>query len=204
MSDSNFCHNCGRPIEAGARFCEGCGRSVQQTNAAPTQQSYYKLYAQPAATPDTAPMQPKSKKNVGASIVIILIGLFLLLIAIRLPILSLIGTETVGQVVAIDKIVDSNTSNMDYTYRISYIFIDDNKKSVESTFDMPRAYDFSKVPREGTMITIKYLSAWSRLNVPVDYNNSALGTVVMILLGIGLIILGATGKVSFSRRRYRR
>lgn len=128
----------------------------------------------------------------------------MLLLAIRLPVLNLIGTETVGQVVGIDRVVDSSTSSMDYTYRVSYVFIDDNGKSIETTFDMPRAYDFSKVPREGTMISIKYLSAWSRLNVPVDYNNSPLGAVVMILLGIGLIILGASGKVSFSRRKYRR
>lgn len=208
MSNTNYCHGCGRPLESNARFCESCGKPVLQQNTNPAQTASYdhQRYAQPG-TQLQAPMPgntPKRKKNVGASIVIILVGLFLFLLAIRLPILNVIGTETVGRVVGIDRVVDSNTSSMDYTYRVSYVFIDDDGKSIETTFDMPRAYDFSKVPREGTTISIKYLSAWSRLNVPVDYNNSPLGTVVMLLLGIGLIILGATGKVSLSRRKYRR
>ncbi len=208
MSNANYCHSCGRPLEANARFCEACGKPVlrQSTNMAQTASYDHQRYAQPVmqARPPIPGNAPERKKNIVASIVIILVGLFLLLLAIRLPMLNLIGTETVGQVVGIDRVVDSSTSSMDYTYRVSYVFIDDNGKSIETTFDMPRAYDFSKVPREGTMISIKYLSAWSRLNVPVDYNNSPLGAVVMILLGIGLIILGASGKVSFSRRKYRR
>lgn len=208
MSDSNFCHNCGRPLEAGARFCEGCGRPVQQSNTVPEQPVYYgqQKYNQPGAQtqPIPAGSKPKRKKNIGASIVIILIGLVLILIAVRLPLLSVFGTKTAGQVVDIEKVIDSNTSSMDYTYRVKYVFTDDDGKSIESSFEIPKAYDFSQVPREGTVISIQYLPAWSKLSVPTDYNNSPLGTIVMILLGIGLIILGATGKVSLSRTRYRR
>ena len=208
MNNTNYCHGCGRPLEADARFCEACGRPVLQPNTSQTQNASYdhQRYAQTNSQTQPAQTnnQSKSKKSIGTSIIVVFIGLLLLLLALRLPILNLIGTKTLGQVTNIRKVVDSNTSSMDFTYRVSYVFLDDDGKSINSSFDMAKDYDFSKVPREGKMITIRYLPAIPHFNAPTEYNNSGLGSFVMSIIGIGLIVLGATGKVSFSRRKYRK
>lgn len=205
MNNANFCHSCGRPLEIGAHFCEACGQPVQQQNA-PIQPAYYdqQRYEQPAVQPTQAAPQPKSKKNIGAAIIMVLLGLALLLIAVRLPLLSVIGTKTLAEVTDVRQVVDSNSSSMDYNYRINYVFLTDKGESIKSSFEMPKAYDFSKVPAKGKTISIRYLPVWPKLSTPTDYNNSALGTIFMAVLGVGIIILGATGKVSFSRNRYRR
>ncbi len=189
MSQTYFCYNCGKIVPKGAQFCSSCGAPI-------------------SSEPGNAPIQPltqnSQQQNVKRnsrriSIPAVILGILLLLFGLRIPILGLFGTSTSAVVTDTRQIVDSTSDKMDYNYSITYSYTDQNGKDHTSSYQMNKVYNSSSLPGINSTISVKYLPAVPFISVTSAQSNG-IGALILMGLGLLLIILGFSGKVSISMR----
>ncbi len=207
MSAARFCGNCGQPVTAGARFCEACGAAVEQ-NPEPAAPIYAPAppvypssppYQQPyvAAPSSTAPVKRGRRFNI-ASLIAILAGVMMLFFALRFPLLSLLGNETSALVTDTRQVINSNSDRMDYNYKISYSFQNDDGKKIQSSYQMNKVYNISDLPRVDSTIRVLYLPQLPQVNMPKNQPPSILAILGAGALGVVLIVLSLRGNISGS------
>lgn len=213
MSDARFCGNCGRPLAGGARFCEACGAAVEQNPAPavptappappvyPTPTSYQQPYV---ATPAPAAPARRARRFNVASLIAILVGVMMLFFALRFPLLSALGSEANALVTETRQVINSSSDRMDYNYKIFYSFQNEDGKKIQSSYQMNKVYNISKLPRVDSAIRVLYLPQLPQINMPKSQPPSVLATLAAGALGLVLIVLSIRGNISGSwgsRRR---
>ncbi len=205
MSEARFCGNCGRPLAFGARFCETCGAAVEQNASPPapgitpaqpvypSSPSYQPPYG--AAPAPAAPVRRARRFNI-ASLIAILAGVMMLFFALRFPLLSILGSETSALVTDTRQVVNSSSDRMDYNYKIYYSFQSKDGKQIQSTYQMNKVYNVSKLPRIDSTIQVLYLPQLPQVNMPKTQPPSILATLGAGALGVVLIVLSIRGNLS--------
>lgn len=197
MNTTRFCNNCGKPLEVGARFCKYCGQTVtipQQTQFQTPQQPVYHPQVEIPST--KTQLRNKRKMSIGG----VLVGILLLIIALRFPLLGLLGTETSAIVTDTTQVVSSSSSKLDYNYKISYQFTIDGT-NYKSSYQMNKVYNISKLPQTGSTVKVLYLEALPQVSAPANQKKALLGSITLGVIGILLCTLSAAGMIKISRRR---
>jgi hypothetical protein len=130
----------------------------------------------------------------------VLVGILLLIIALRFPLLGLLGTETSAIVTDTTQVVSSSSSKLDYNYKISYQFTIDGT-NYKSSYQMNKVYNISKLPQTGSTVKILYLEALPQVSAPANQEKALLGSITLGVIGILLCTLSAAGMIKISRRR---
>jgi len=138
-----------------------------------------------------APVVPAKKSR--PAIPLILIGLLLLLVALHAPAALLFGVGATGVITDVRQIVDGSSERMDYNFRITYTFTTPDGKSHSGSYDMNRVYNSANLPAEGAVKNIKYLPGMPFINCLSGQSNIGLASVILLLLGAFLLILGISG-----------
>ena len=186
----NFCRNCGKPLTPGTRFCMNCGTPIDVQS--PQSSSF------PVSQPV---MQTRSAVRIKPVWIGIAIGLLLILFGIRMPLAMLFGEQTSARVTSVSRRIDRSSDQMEYNFDINYQFLTNGGKTVSGSYTISNVYNQSKLPSEGSVIQVKYVPALTFVNVPVAQDRFGIGSLILIGLGILLIVLGISGKLTVGRSR---
>ncbi len=192
-SVNRFCRQCGNPIAPGAAFCQVCGTAATGVND--------KAPVYPPAVPVASAGRTTRRRP---SIILLLIGLVLILLALNAPAALLFGISASGVITDVRQIVDSSSDRMDYNYRVTYAFTTPDGKRHTGSYDMNKIYNVANLPAEGSLKTVKYLPGLPFVNCVAGQNMVGLSAVLMIALGVFLFFIGVKGGGSITFRRRRR
>jgi len=177
------CSYCGRRMNVGAAFCPACGRPKT---------------SQPFAVPQPSASAKVKRKP---SIVLILIGLLLVLFAVRIPIAQLFGISTTGVITKVEQNIDSSSDRMDYNYTVSFMFTTMDGKTQTGSYTLNEVYNSTALPNEGTPLPIRFLPGMPFVNFVDNQDDIGLSMIVTLILGVVIIVLGAAGVIRTGSRQ---
>jgi hypothetical protein len=199
-TQQRFCEQCGTAMSPTARFCGKCGQPVSDSAAGPTLAPAPKA---PAPTEQVrvaiaedqayavAQAAPKKKSSVWSRLLFVLIGLALIFLGLRGPILGLVGEQATATVTDVSE-------GEDHQYDVAYRFTV-NGSEVRGAWTQ-EALNIATLPREGNTVSVRYLPAWpGMMNVPANQAAPSIANLALAALGLALILfngkfrIGATG-----------
>jgi hypothetical protein len=188
-----FCMNCGRPLSVNSNFCAGCGQPQPVEPIQP---------ASPYAAPpgNAQPASPVARKR-RPSVILIIVGLLLLVMALRIPAAQLFGIGASGVITVVKQEIDSSSDRMDYNYSVAYSFTTADGKHQTGSYNLNRVYNSGNLPNEGSVISVKYLPVLPFINFADGQDNIGWSTFLTLVIGVAILVLGATGVVNISRHR---
>jgi hypothetical protein len=200
MSETQrFCEHCGAPMRETARFCGKCGQAATTEPASqPAPQPAAQLpqsNVQPQACEVAEQALPKKRSSVLGRLLIILVGLALLFLGLRGPILGVIGESASAVVTSVTE------TDEDYTYTVAYRFTAPDGKSASGSLTQ-EALNITTLPDVGGFVTVRYLPAWPSLNVPAKQSAPSLSNLGLAALGLALVLF--SGKVTWRTSKKRR
>ncbi len=207
MNEAKFCRQCGHPISQGKSFCEACGTPVDASRGPVTSPSLSQPLPHQPITQEMPPQHVlggEKKKNGAPALLFVLIGLMLLLFALRFPLLSIAGKQTAAVVTDTRQLVHGSSDRMDNNYRITYSYMAENGDRYQSSYQMNKVLNISNLPRVNSTMRVRYLPALPQVSVPVSQEDDVLGILGTGVLGLFLIVLGMMGMGSKNKRSARR
>lgn len=207
-SQPAFCIHCGARLTPGSAFCTSCGQRVADATTPPEVVNAYPPPSPPPPPPPpagrapvvtTAPpasrrrssSRPKAAKaggnSVGGKIVLTLVGVLLLLMAVRGPVLQVAGATAPGVVTHVTR--DTSSEDSDYDYDISYTFTTPDGKQHNGMTTRSNVMNASRLPATGSAVTVRYLPALALVNAPSGEAKLSVGSIVMLVLGVGLMVV---------------
>lgn len=134
------------------------------------------------------------------SIVLILVGSLVFLFGLRIPAAQFLGVTTAGVITGIEPETSSSSDPMDYNYNISYTFEAAGRQQ-HGSYMVTRAYDVSVLPDIGTAVQVHYLPGLTFVNFADGQESVGLSTLLILLAGAVIIILGASGRGRLGKSR---
>ncbi len=190
--EQRYCEQCGAPLGPNARFCGKCGQPVAQPAppppAPPPPQppapAVSRAQAQACAVMETAPK--KKRTPILGRLLAILVGLVLIVLGLRGPILSIAGQPETAVITDV-----SVSDREDHEYQITYRFVAGGKAYTGSWNQ--EALNVATLPNEGAQVSIRYLPAWPNLNAPA--RDTAPSLTSLLLVGLGVLLVVFNGRV---------
>lgn len=184
-----YCRNCGKELDSKMNFCVHCG--VASSGQIPISKSPSQL------------KQKTSASKVKSVWIGIIVGLLLIGIGIRLPIVILFGEQTSARINSVQRRVNNTEDSMDYRYEIKYQFVAKEGKQTFGSYSLTNVYNQSKLPAVNSKIQIKYVPGLTFINAPISQDKLGVGSVILIALGVFLIFFGVRGNLTIGRVRRR-
>ena len=202
MAESRVCSQCGSALRTDDRFCGNCGHSVEPLPEQPSDSVVEPAVAPPPPPPpppaaSSAPAKKKpaarprrssstrAKKaqkkqgGIGGRILLFVVGILVLLSAVRGPVLSVVGLRTVG---TIERVTPPDEDDV---YTIHYSFTAEGKER-GGLYTM-RTLNTSRLPGQGSSIPLRYLPGAPFINTPESYATFGIGT--LLILGLGGVLI---------------
>jgi hypothetical protein len=146
------------------------------------------------------PASPVARKR-RPSVILIIVGLLLLVMALRIPAAQLFGIGASGVITVVKQEIDSSSDRMDYNYSVAYSFTTADGKHQTGSYNLNRVYNSGNLPNEGSVISVKYLPVLPFINFADGQDNIGWSTFLTLVIGVAILVLGATGVVNISRHR---
>ena len=127
------------------------------------------------------------------SIILIIVGVLLFIFGLRIPSAQLLGNTAAGIITAVEPVSGSTPDQMDYNFNIRYSFSTAGGRTQSGSYMMMRVFDQSDLPEKGTTIVVRYLPVLAFVNFADGREQIGLSTWLTLILGAGIIILGASG-----------
>lgn len=128
------------------------------------------------------------------SVLLIILGIALIMIGLRGPILLAAGTMTTASITDVKQYVKSNSSkSTDHNYQVFYSFTDSAGKEASGSYIRYNVYDVMALPDRGERISVRYLSFLSGINVPAETFPLSWADAGCIAAGAALLIGGIGG-----------
>ncbi len=125
-------------------------------------------------------------------LLMILAGIALFFFGLEGPVVSLLGTETAGQVVSVEpQSSEEATSVKDWV--ITYRFRTKSGKLVTGTETRNQVYNTSSLPSEGGSLRVRYVEALPILNESARNADLSMGHLGVMAIGLVLITVGVLG-----------
>lgn len=207
-SQPAFCAYCGARLTPGSAFCTSCGQRVV---AAP--QEVAPAYPPPGPPPPpamgpapaapTAPPTPRRRssrgqasrktkasgakgKSVGTALLLTLVGVLLVIMGLRGPVLEVAGASAPG--VITDVTQDTSSEDSDYTYNISYSFRTSDGEQHNGITKRSNVLNAGTLPAPGSAINVRYLPSLPLVNAPSGEATLSIGSIMMLVIGVGLTV----------------
>ena len=193
-TQQRFCEQCGTALGPNARFCGKCGQPAAIAPAPAAQ-------APPPAAPDWVSSaqaqactvaqnlpQRKKKGSIWGRLLLIVVGLALVILGLRGPVLGAIGGSA-SAVITDVSLADSE----EHEYQVTYRFTVDGKAFTGSWSQ--EALNVTTLPGEGSTIGVRYLPQWPAMNVPARDATPSIGSLLLSLLGVALILFNSKFRV---------
>lgn len=189
--EQRYCEYCGAALGPDARFCGRCGRPVAQaapppqaTEPLPPVQPVSRAQAQACAVVETLPK--KKRTPILGRILAVLVGLLLVALGLRGPILGIMG-ESATAIITDVSLSDAEEHEYQIAYRFSV-----GSQTYTGAWNQ-EALNVATLPGEGAQIAVRYLPAWPGLNAPVRHTTPGLAN--LLLVGLGVLLIVFNGKV---------
>lgn len=101
----------------------------------------------------------------------------------KLMVSTPLGSQARGVVTAWEQVVSSNTGKTDHVYKVEYRFTDAAGKQHKGSYQQ-KAYNRTKLPNEGKVVKVRYLSALPAIHGLEDKNPLQ----ALLLMGAGLVV----------------
>lgn len=199
-SQPAFCMHCGAPLAPGAAFCTSCGQRVATAYPPPPSPSPPPPpQPSPAPAVEAAPPAPRRRSSsrskpakakgssVGGKILLTFVGLLLMLMGVRGPVLQVAGSSAPGVITDVTR--DTSSEDSDYDYNISYSFRMPDGEQRNGMTRRSNVLNTGTLPRTGSAVTVRYLPSLPLLNAPSGEAKLSIGSIVMLVIGVGLIVL---------------
>jgi len=129
------------------------------------------------------PVRPRRRG--GTKAVLILVGILLVLLGTGGILVGVAGTKTQATVTAVT-LVDSE----EHEYSIEYQFTTQDGKTMIGSESRSGVLDISDLPSSGDTFSVRYLPFYPGFSMR-DTAATTIGGVIGIVLGLGLIVIGA-------------
>ena len=201
-TQQRFCEQCGTALGPNARFCGKCGQPVAATaptgrgevaaltsGSAPAGRGEAASSAQAQACTMAQNLpQRKKKGSIWGRLLLIIVGLALVILGLRGPVLGAIG-ESATAVITDVSVSDSE----EHEYQVTYRFTVDGKAYTGSWSQ--EALNITTLPREGATIGVRYLPQWPAMNVPARDAMPSTGNLLLSALGLALILFNGKFRI---------
>jgi len=195
-SQPQFCTHCGARLTPGSTFCTSCGQPVAASTAPPPgpttpppPSSPPPPSPPPAAswpTPASRPTTRARGSSIGSRIGLTLVGLFILFLGLRGPLLQVAGVTASGVITDVSR---DTSSDSRYDYIIKYEFVTADGKTHSGSTTRSDVFDVTRLPSTGAAMTVRYLPALPFVNAPAGETGMSIGSIVMVVLGLGMAVL---------------
>jgi hypothetical protein len=101
----------------------------------------------------------------------------------KLMVSTPLGSEARGVVTGWEQVVSSNTDKTDHVYKVAYRFTDAAGKQHKGSYQQ-KAYNRTKLANEGTVVKVRYLSAFPAIHGLEGKNPLQ----ALLLMGAGLVV----------------
>ena len=142
----------------------------------------------PAAQAAPPPPQRSAAKGCLRRIGLFFLSLLLAVLAVRGPVLGIVGKATSATVTEVKQNVSQTSDKMDYNFTVRYAFTAAGAKRSGSA-SLAKVYNAAKLPKKGSTLRVRYLEAWPAINAAERECTPGLATLVLGALAALLLFL---------------
>lgn len=140
--------------------------------------------------------RPQHRSSLKAKVFVFMIAALLVFLGGYLSALQIVGTETTAVVTDVRRGTSYDDQGMDRNYDLSYRFVVEGQTYHGQT-SRGNVMNITHLPREGSHLRVVYWPGYPRFNTE---KGGFLGGVLIGALGLFLLIMTITGKVTVGRR----